>query len=270
MKGDWDAIGGQAPEVVTVDGVEIRRGSRVELMPRSKRDLFDQVLAGRTAVVQSIEEDVDGGGLRLTVTVDGDPGQDFGEMGMPGHRFFFGLDEVRPVAAAAGATAPSARVLVAGIGNVFLGDDGFGVEVVRRLADRVQPAGVDVVDYGIRGMELAYALSEYDAVILVDAAPRGNPPGTLVVLEPEIPDETVGIETHAMDPVRVLALARTLGGIPARTLVVACEPGVVMSTDPDEEVSVGLSPPVRAAVEEAVALIESQLPELLTNERRTA
>ncbi len=266
MKGDWEALGGSGPECVSVGGVAIRKGSRVELLPRSSRDLFDMVLAGRTGVVQSIEEDVDGRGLCLTVTVDDDPGQDLGDMGMPGHRFYFGLDEVRPLADAEPAAA-NPRVLVAGIGNVFLGDDGFGVEVVRRLAERVPPAGVDVVDYGIRGMELAYALSEYDAAILVDAAPRGHPPGTVIVLEPDLPREPMGIETHAMDPVRVLALARTLGGVPARTLVVTCEPEVVMSGDPDEDVCVGLSDPVRAAVEEALAVVESLVADLVSRKR---
>src|SRR5881227_271903 len=99
------------------------------------------------------------------------------------------------------------RVLVAGVGNIFLGDDAFGVEVAQRLLRRGLPDAVRVVDFGIRGLDLTYALLDgYEAVILVDAAPRGGPPGTLYVLEPErggAPD-VAAIETHGMDPVKVL------------------------------------------------------------------
>ena len=104
------------------------------------------------------------------------------------------------------------RVLIAGIGNVFLGDDGFGVALAGRLARRDLPAGVDVVDYGIRGMDLAYALLDgWDAVILLDATPRGEAPGTLYVIEPDVESiEAAAPEAHGMDPVRVLALARAI------------------------------------------------------------
>ena len=112
---------------------------------------------------------------------------------------------------------PSARsVLVAGIGNVFLADDGFGVEVARRLAERELPGGVKVADFGIRGMDLAYELQEdYDAAVLVDAVPRGQAPGTLFVIEPDLEQAEPVLDAHAMDPVRVLGLARTLGYAPA-------------------------------------------------------
>jgi hydrogenase maturation protease len=150
------------------------------------------------------------------------------------------------------------RVLVAGIGNVFLGDDGFGVEVVQRLAEREMPGGVEVVDFGIRGMDLAYALqADYDAVIFVDAAPRGEPPGTISVLEPELdPDELV-LDTHGMDPVRVLALARTLGDVPDHVYVVACEPELVVHGEHDEDLVGELSETVNAAVGEAVQVVVS-------------
>ena len=151
------------------------------------------------------------------------------------------------------------RILVAGIGNILLGDDGFGVEVVRRLAERELPDAVQIVDFGIHGMDLAYALLEdYDAVILVDAASRGEKPGTLYLIEPQVDqDGAVALDTHAMDPVKVLALARALGARPTRTWVVACEPGRLVDGGDYEDVLVELSAPVQAAVDEAVTMVES-------------
>jgi hydrogenase maturation protease len=161
----------------------------------------------------------------------------------------------------------SLRILIAGIGNIFLGDDAFGSEVARRLADHPYPEGVRVMDFGIRGFDLTYALIEgYDAAILVDATQRGGPPGTLYVIEPD-PEETVGpalanrlIEPHGMDPVKVLRLAATLGGQPQRTLVVGCEPET-FGTDLDP--AMGLSAPVEAAVGEAIGLIDSLVAKLI-------
>jgi hydrogenase maturation protease len=151
------------------------------------------------------------------------------------------------------------RVLVAGIGNVFLGDDGFGVEVVKRLAGRELPEGVEVADFGIRGMDLAYALQDdYEVVVFVDAIPRGGEPGTVYLLEPEIEEDgEVALDTHGMDPVKVIKLARALGARPTRTLVVGCEPQATVSGEDYEGVQMELSEPVRAAVEEAVKLVES-------------
>jgi hydrogenase maturation protease len=154
-------------------------------------------------------------------------------------------------------------VLVAGIGNVFLGDDGFGVEVARRLARRDLPPGVDVADFGIRGMDLAYALqADYDAVVFVDTAPRGEAPGTISVIEPELDEDEAVIDTHGMDPVRVLGLARALGRVPPRVLVVACEPERIVHGEHDEDLVGELSPTVQAAVDEAVPLVESVVGEL--------
>ena len=156
----------------------------------------------------------------------------------------------------------SRRILVAGIGNVFLGDDGFGVALAGRLAQRELPAGVEVVDFGIRGMDLAFAMQDsYDAVLLLDATPRGEAPGTLYVIEPELEEGEAAIDTHGMDPVKVLALARALGCRPPRTLVVGCEPQTRMSED-DEHVVAELSEPVRLALDEAARLVESLLAEL--------
>jgi hydrogenase maturation protease len=149
------------------------------------------------------------------------------------------------------------RLLIAGIGNIFLGDDGFGVEVARRLALRPQRDDVRVVDFGIRGMDLAYALLEgYQAALFIDAVPRGGAPGTLYVLEPELPPAPSGanpaMEMHNLDPVKVLSLAAALGSRIKRVVIVGCEPDQ-LDTD---EMSMGLSPRLAAAVDEAIPLIE--------------
>ena len=165
------------------------------------------------------------------------------------------------------------RVLIAGIGNIFLGDDGFGVEVVGRLSGRRLPEGVEVVDFGIRGMDLAYALHEdYDLVVFVDATPRGGEPGTVYLIEPEIEDDgMVSLDTHGMDPVKVIRLARALGARPARTLVIGCEPQVIpgrrggSQKHPYDDMLMELSEPVRAAVEEAAKLVESLVTEVGTH-----
>ncbi len=160
-------------------------------------------------------------------------------------------------------TLVSKRILVAGIGNIFLGDDGFGVEVVRRLSGRELPEGVVVMDFGIRGMDLAYALQkDYELVVFVDATPRGGEPGTVYLIEPEIEEDgEVSLDTHGMDPVKVIKLSRVLGARPTRTLVVGCEPQVVVSGEDYDDMLMELSEPVRAAVEEAVKLVESLVEE---------
>lgn len=164
----------------------------------------------------------------------------------------------------------SKRVLIAGVGNVFLGDDAFGVEVVKRLAGRALPEGVEVVDFGIRGMDLAYALQDdYELVVFVDATPRGEEPGTVYLIEPEIEEDgEVTLDTHGMDPVKVMKLARALGARPTRILVVGCEPKVMISGEDYDDMLMELSEPVRAAVEEAVKLVESLVEEISSTERR--
>jgi hydrogenase maturation protease len=164
-----------------------------------------------------------------------------------------------------------AGILIAGIGNIFLGDDGFGCEVTARLARRAWPDGVRVVDFGIRGLDLAYALLDgYDAAILVDAAPRGGEPGMVYVIEPDLRElndpcasETsqlpMLVDAHAMDPLKVLSLARSMGGEIGRILLVGCEP---LTLGP-EEGQMGLSEPVAAAIDEAVSAVESLVRELL-------
>ena len=159
---------------------------------------------------------------------------------------------------------------MAGVGNVFLGDDGWGVALAELLAARALPAGVRVVDYGIRGMDLAYAMGEgWDVVVLLDIAPRGESPGTLSVIEAELDEGHVGLETHGMDPVKVLATARALGGEPPRTLVVACEP-LTRMTGEEEELVAELSAPVRAALDPAVELVEELLAELTSDQSKEA
>jgi hydrogenase maturation protease len=263
--GYWEELERPGPDGVTVDGVGLRAGSRVRLHPRSRADVFDSALDGMTAVVESVEQDMEGR-AQLVVVLDDDPGRDLGMRKQPGHRFFFAPEEVEPIGTAEpapGHTGP--RVLVAGIGNVFLGDDGWGVALADRLARRELPAGVEVVDYGIRGLDLAYAMADggYDAVVLLDAAPRGEAPGTLYVIEPEVDATDVAIDTHGMDPVKVLAMARGIGAEPPRTLVVGCEPANRLGADADQFVA-ELSEPVRAMLPEAERLVESLLGELVT------
>jgi hydrogenase maturation protease len=153
------------------------------------------------------------------------------------------------------------RILIACVGNIFLGDDGFGTEVARRLAGRPLPSGVILKDYGIRGLDLTYALMDpHDLVILVDACPRGGEPGTVYLVEPDpaewnAPDGAhAHLETHAMNPMNVLRTVKAMGGTPGPILIVGCEPADIGS---DEEGKLGLSEPVEAAVDEAVRLIET-------------
>lgn len=143
---------------------------------------------------------------------------------------------------------PTSRTLIAGIGNIFLGDDGFGPEVIRHVAPAVADPRIRVVDYGIRGMHLAYDLLDgWDLLVLVDAVPNRGAPGTLHVFEADT--ETVcgptGVDAHAMDPAAVFASLAALGGRPPRTLVIGCEVADVAE-------GIGLSGPVAAAVPDAV------------------
>ena len=161
------------------------------------------------------------------------------------------------------------RILVAGIGNIFLGDDAFGCEVARILSQRSLPEGVRVTDFGIRSFDLAYAIMEdYDAVILVDATPRGDAPGTLYLIEPQINknklDDREGeaVNAHSMNPVRVLEMVRYLGGQPKKLYVLGCEPGALDS----EDGHMGLSDRVAAAVEPAADMIKKLIVDLTGNE----
>jgi hydrogenase maturation protease len=148
----------------------------------------------------------------------------------------------------------SERVLVAGVGNLFLCDDAFGSEVARRLAERPLPDGVKVVDYGIRGMHLAYDLLDgYDALVVIDALPGEGSPGDLSVLEVGPGDLGQGeLDAHGMAPVAVLASLGQLGGSLPPTYIVGCQPASVAE-------GMGLSPAVEAAVDPAVELVREVL-----------
>ncbi|HEX4379414.1 MAG TPA: hydrogenase maturation protease [Candidatus Acidoferrum sp.] len=254
-------------------GATVRKGDRVRLCPREGGDIFDIALKGKIAVVESIEQDYEGK-IHVCVVVDDDPGRDIGLMRQPGHRFFFAASEVEPVPASElNIEAPAKLILIAGIGNIFLADDGFGVEVASRLANRSFPAGVRVADFGIRGFDLAYALMEgYETTILVDAYPGDadgqGEPGTLFVVEPDLQElNSMGaqhgfIEPHAMNPLNVLRMAINMGGELKRVLLVGCVP----ETLGPEEGQMGLSERITVAVDHAVTLIESLVTRILAGE----
>jgi len=150
------------------------------------------------------------------------------------------------------------RVLVAGIGNVFLSDDGFGVEVARRLRGQPLGDGVEVADFGIRGIHLAYELADgrYDAAVLVDAVERGGAPGTLYAIEPDV--ETVALESadaHSLTPAAVMAWVRRVGGQLPRIVVVGCEPATIGE-------SMELSTPVLASIPRAMDMVRSVVAQL--------
>lgn len=155
----------------------------------------------------------------------------------------------------------TSSILIAGVGNIFLGDDAFGIEVVRALGAQPMPDGVTAVDYGIRGFDLAYALLDpWDTVVIVDALSRGGPPGTLYTIEPDLdslkdapPGETM-INPHGMDPMRVLQLAFSMGTVSARVVIVGCEP---KDFGDELEGRMGLSDVVQSSIVGAVAMVES-------------
>lgn len=161
----------------------------------------------------------------------------------------------------------TATILIAGIGNVFLGDDAFGVEVARSLLKRSLPACVSVKDFGIRGFDLAYALLDpWHTIILLDALPRGEIPGTLFVMEPDLsrmgsassPD--IAFNAHGMDPVRVLNLAASIGSISAEVFIVGCEP---QDFGDELEGRMGLSLTVESVVEDASDMVERLIARIL-------
>lgn len=155
------------------------------------------------------------------------------------------------------------RILIAGIGNIFFGDDAFGVEVARKLERVELPPAVEVKDFGIRGYDLACAISGgCDAAILVDAMPRGELPGTVFLMEPDLTNlgETpTALDGHGLEPVRALQMAAAFGGVPPRVCVVGCEPADVGA----EEGRMGLSDVVQLAVPRAVEMIQRIVEELL-------
>ena len=285
---DWESFlnppGEVPPEEAFLDlgGARVAKGSRVRLRPSRRADSMDLFLAGRIARVQGIYRDVEDAAW-VAVSLEDDPASDLHDW--HGRFYYFYPEEVEllepgrstdpipPSSGAAPSSEPPAltsptpplpegeegeklppRLLIAGVGNIFLGDDGFGVEVARRLAATALPEHVRVADFGIRGVHLAYELLEgsYATTVLVDAMPRGREPGTVYLLEPELDRLEEGgpalADAHGMDPRTVFALLRTLGGTPGRVLIVGCEP---LRTEEE----MGLSEPVSAGVDEAIRLI---------------
>jgi hydrogenase maturation protease len=258
-----------------ISGVVVKPGSRVRLRPRPGGDVMDIALAGQIATIECIEQDYEGK-QHVCVVLDNDPGKDMGVLRQPGHRFFFDTEEVEPLSPDEFPQAPALQkptILVAGIGNIFLGDDAFGVEVVRRLASRKLPESVRVADFGIRGFDLAYALQDgYETTILVDACPHGEAPGTLYVIEPDLKGSDdakapqAAVEAHAMNPVSVLRMARAMNIEVKNVLLVGCEPEALGG----EEGQMGLSAPVEASVDEAIKLVEALIDKVLDKSGRVS
>jgi len=268
---EWQLLEEKTPvDHVEIAGVEVRTGSRVRLRPRKGGDVMDIALAGQIATIECIEQDYESK-CHVCVVLDEDPGRDMGLLRQPGHRFFFDAEEVEPlsdeeVRQLLAVQKPS--ILVAGICNIFLGEDAFGVEVIRRMAGLKLPESVRISDFGIRGFDLAYALQDgYETTILVDACPHGQAPGTLYVIEPDLKvldDPAVpqaAVDAHAMNPMNVLRMARAMNIELKNILLVGCEP----QTLGGEEGQMGLSAPVEAAVDDAVKLVESVIEKILQN-----
>jgi len=158
------------------------------------------------------------------------------------------------------------QILVAGVGNAWLQDDAFGGECARRLEARGVPSGVTVMDFGTGGLDLAYEVMRgYDALVILDASRQGGEPGTLYVMEaeredfPDAIEDGENIDPHGMDPKTMLRFVKAVGGWPGKVVIIACEPGEV------DEVGMGLTPRVEAAMEQALALVLETIEELRTD-----
>lgn len=161
------------------------------------------------------------------------------------------------------------KILIAGIGNIFLGDDAFGVEVAQLLMRESWPEGVLIKDFGIRGFDLTYALMEdYDAFLLIDAVPRGETPGTLYSIEidlqsiGEAPSEEPALDAHALHPLRVLQSVKAMGGAPKRVLLLGCEPQA-LGEEEQLEGRMGLSEAVQASLDEAASMARDLVNKLI-------
>jgi hydrogenase maturation protease len=267
---EWNLLEDKAPlDHAVIEGVEVRIGDRVRLCPHDGGDILDIALSGQIAIVESIEQDYEGQ-QHICVVIEDDPGRDLGMMRQPGHRFFFSPTEIEPLPEGERREKKAVsepRILIAGIGNIFLGDDGFGVEVVRCLAGCTLPDSVRVTDFGIRGLDLVYALQDgYETTILIDAYPHGQTPGAVSVVELDVNEATdpVGnfIEPHSMHPMNVMRMARAMHGPLRRVLLIGCEPATLGG----DEGHMGLSKPVEAAVGEAVKVTESLVKRILDGE----
>jgi hydrogenase maturation protease len=255
---------------VLIGDREVRSGHRVRLRPRQGGDVLDIALAGQIAHVESIEQDYEGK-VHVCVVLQDDPGRDLGLLRQPGHRFFFDAEEIEPLSPEEAQPVERTvrpKVLVAGIGNIFLGDDGFGVEVVKRMTAGELPAGVRVADFGIRGLDLAYALQDgYETTILVDAYPHGQPPGTVSLIEPDLTrlaEQEATVDAHGMNPLNVLRLAAAMNANFKRIFLVGCEP----ATFGGEDGQMGLSEPVDAAIDQAIAVVNRVVEKALNESRQ--
>ena len=264
--------GAGAARAATAVTVGRRRGAGAAaacvLRPRAGGDVFDRALAGRVAMVEAIQQDIDGD-VQLAVTSRTTRGATSASAASPGTG-----SSSRPTRSSRWPATPAPRrraVLVAGIGNMFLGDDGFGVAVARPARAARAAAGVEVVDFGIRGMDLAYALGEgWDAALLSTPCRAARPPGTLSLIEPERRAGRAGGARRARHGPGEGARARraSSAACPPRMLVVGCEPLTRMTGD-EEEVVGELSEPVRAALDAAERLVATLLEDLDGQRRRT-
>jgi hydrogenase maturation protease len=157
------------------------------------------------------------------------------------------------------------RVMIAGVGNMFMQDDGFGGAVIKKMQHKNFPEGVEIKDFGTGGLKLAYDLMRgYDGLILLDASPRGEKPGTLYVIEPNQddinPDLQQGgpIDPHGADPATVLRFVKSIGSWPGKVIIVACEPEAV------GDFEIGLSAPVMAAIDKAIEMVEDIVNDIYT------
>jgi hydrogenase maturation protease len=242
-----------------IGGTEVRTGTRVRLKPTRRADAHDLFYADRLATVKGVFNDVDGA-QHVAVALDDDPASDVLEW--QGRFLYFHPDEIEVVA-----DSKTLRVLVAGIGNIFLGDDGFGVEVANHIdMDQLAPEvriGTTIEDYGIRGVHLAYELlNGSDALVLIDAMPLGERPGTVVTFEPDVDAiDASAVDAHSMSPATVLGLLAGLGGQVPRVVIVGCEP---LSVDE----GIGLSDPVSCAVAPAVDAVCELLTEMYSTAQK--
>ena len=242
-------------DTMRIAGVVVGSGTRVRLKPSRRADAHDLFYAGRLATVKGVFNDVDGA-QHLAVVLDDDPASDMLEW--QGRFLYFHPDEIEVLT-----DTSTQRVLVAGIGNIFLGDDGFGVEVVKHIDSSDLPTGTTVTDFGIRGVHLAYELLEgYDALVLIDAMPLGEPPGTVAIFEPDIDDiDPAGVDAHSMNPAVVLGLLAGLGGNVPKVVIVGCQPLTL-----DE--GIGLSEPVAAAVIPAAETVRRVLTDMYSTAQK--
>jgi hydrogenase maturation protease len=247
-----------------IGGVEVGSGTRVRLKPSRRADAHDLFYADRLATVKGVFNDVDGD-QHVAVALDDDPASDMLES--QGRFLYFHPDEIEVIAPTQNNAAHDVRMLVAGIGNIFLGDDGFGVEVIKHIdTDGLPPEvreSAKIADFGIRGVHLAYELLDgYDALVLVDAMPFGEPPGTVATFRPDVDSiDPTSVDAHSMSPAIVLGLLAGLGGHVPRVVVVGCEPMTLAE-------GIGLSQPVSAAVPAAAETVQRVLVDLYSTAQK--